>query len=158
MVPPRAFHRGVPSAGLTAAVVLGVLALLLPISIPEGVEGASEAACLTFVDERPLGTVEATRTLESCATAYPDDVELAAELGAAYERAGDAARAEAAYRRALGLDDRYAEVRLRLARLLLARGAAAEARRQAETALQVQPNRRELLDLVRAAADASPEP
>ena len=56
-------------------------------------------------------------------------------------------KAELAYTRALKLDPDYADVRLRLGRLLLARGADAEALKQADMALRVQPNRAALLDL-----------
>ena len=56
--------------------------------------------------------------------------------------------AEAAYRRALERNADYADVHARLARLLLRRQAAAEARAHVESALRLQPNRQELLDLL----------
>jgi Flp pilus assembly protein TadD len=87
--------------------------------------------------------------LEQCVTVVPDDVELKADLGAAYERAGRPADAEQAYLKIIAIDPDYADVRMRLAKLMHARGAIAEARLQAQEALRVQPNRlsvRELLD------------
>ena len=68
-----------------------------------------------------------------------------------YERIGKPTQAEAIYRKALLIDPQYAELRLRLGRLLLQRGAHAEARDQAARALRVQPNRQALLDLLDAA-------
>ena len=52
-------------------------------------------------------------------------------------------------RTVLALDPSYADVHVRLAALLLGRGAAADARDHAEQALRIQPNRarvRQLLD------------
>ncbi|MEZ5283318.1 MAG: tetratricopeptide repeat protein [Vicinamibacterales bacterium] len=81
-----------------------------------------------------------------------DDVEVLADVGAAYEAAGRSAEAETAYRRGLARDPEYADLHARLARLLAARGAAAEARTHVESALTLQPNRRDLLDLQAAIA------
>jgi tetratricopeptide (TPR) repeat protein len=66
----------------------------------------------------------------------------------AYEAAGQPDRAEAAYQRALAVDAEYADVRRRLAMLMLRRGATDEARRQVEAALLVQPNRAALRTLL----------
>jgi len=78
----------------------------------------------------------------------PDDVEVLADLGDLYEANGRTVDAEAAYRRALDRDADYAEVHLRLARLLVQRKAASEARSHVEAALKLQPNRRAALDLL----------
>ena len=83
---------------------------------------------------------------------FPADVELLADLGGR-GRSHHPARSEAAYRRALAIDPGYADLRLRLGGLLMRRGATLEARREAEAALRVQPNRRALLDLLRAAGE-----
>jgi len=85
---------------------------------------------------------------------YPSDAELTADLGAEYEAAGRQDDAEAAYRRGVTVDPEYADLRLRLARLLIRRRAFAEARAEAEAALRVQPNRRALVDLLREAGEA----
>ena len=71
----------------------------------------------------------------------PLDVELLADLGAAYESAGRPLDAEKTYQNVLALDPDYADVHVRLASLLLGRGAAGEARGHAEQALRIQPNR-----------------
>ena len=81
----------------------------------------------------------------------PLDVELLADLGAAYEGAGRPQDAEKTYQNVLALDPDHADVRVRLAALLLGRGAASEARFHAEQALRIQPNRtrvRQLLDQI----------
>ena len=90
--------------------------------------------------------------IEQCAGLLPEDAELLADLGLAYDAAGREDDAEAAYRRALERDPDYADVHARLARLLLRRQAAAEARAHVESALRLQPNRQELLDLLTEAS------
>ncbi len=85
--------------------------------------------------------------LERCRALYPNDVELMADLGTVYEFTDRATQAEAIYRDALAIDPSYADLRLRLGRLLLRRGATDEARREAESGLLVQPNRQALRDL-----------
>ena len=79
--------------------------------------------------------------LERCLELRPDDVELMADLGAAYEQAGQWDRAESVYRRALAIDAEDGDIRVRLGNILLRRGDAAGARREAVAALAVQPGR-----------------
>ena len=135
------------------ASVLAVFAMALPLSSRSAVSGVSSTECSTLQDNAsPTSPAVPLSLLERCSTVFPADVELLADLGARYE-ATDPARSEAAYRRALAIDPGYADVRLRLGWLLVRRGAKLEARGQAEAALRVQPNRRALLDLLRAAEE-----
>src|SRR5687767_4925760 len=92
-----------------AAVALVVLALALPVKLPSSGGAPSSEECLTIAD-RPLTTADAIPRLEPCATIVPDDVELLADLGAAYETAGRSADAERIYRQILSLDDTYADI------------------------------------------------
>ena len=133
-----------------AAVVLVVLALALPVKLPSSGGGASSEECLTIAD-RPLTTADAISRLEPCATIVPDDVELLADLGAAYEAAGRSADAERIYHQILTLDDSYADIHVRLARLLLSRRETAAARPHLERALQIQPNRQAITALIEQA-------
>jgi Tetratricopeptide repeat len=91
---------------------------------------------------------------ERCLEVRPDDVELMADLGAAHEQAGQWDRAESVYRRALAIDGEDGDVRVRLGNILLRRGDAAGARREAVAALAVQPGRAPALDLM-GRADAA---
>lgn len=77
--------------------------------------------------------------LERCLALDPDDVELIADLGAAYESAGHRDRAEQLYRRALAIDPRDGDVHVRLGRLLLARGDRAGAAQEGEAAQRWEP-------------------
>jgi tetratricopeptide (TPR) repeat protein len=138
---------------LVPAVALCLWAAALPVSLSRGGTLGSDEECLTLADRPPVARVDLLPTLERCSSAYPEDVELLADLGAQYEAASRRSDAERVYQRALVLDPGYAEVRLRLGRLLLQRGAAADARRQAAAALEVQPNRQALLDLLQAATN-----
>jgi tetratricopeptide (TPR) repeat protein len=139
------------SSILAPAVVLCLFAVFLPVSIPLPASGLSKEACLTLADTPVAARNNDFSLLERCSAICPNDVELLKDLGAAYESASAASRAEATYRRALSVDPSYAELRLRLGLLLLRRGADAEARHEATEALRVQPNRQALLDLLRAA-------
>jgi Flp pilus assembly protein TadD len=80
-----------------------------------------------------------TPVLERCVELRPDDVELMTELGDAYEVAAQWERAESIYRRALVADPEDGDLRVRLARLLVRRGAVDEARREGMAALALQP-------------------
>ena len=55
-----------------------------------------------------------------------------ADLGGVYEQAGQWDRAEAVYRRALAIDAEDGDIRVRLGSVLLRRGDAAGARREAD--------------------------
>ena len=102
--------------------------------------------------DRPSSDAVPLASIERCAGLLPGDAELLADLGAAYDSAGRAEEAEAAYRRALERDPDYADVHTQLARLLLRRHAAAEARTHAERALHLQPNRRAVVELLEEAS------
>jgi tetratricopeptide (TPR) repeat protein len=123
-------------------------AVVLPVSPSRGADVAADEECLTLADAAPAARPDVLAALERCSGLYPADVELLADLATQYEAAGRRDKAETVYRRALAADPGYAELRLRLGRLLLARGAGELARREAEAALEVQPNRQALLDLL----------
>jgi Flp pilus assembly protein TadD len=127
---------------------------------------------LFFAVVRPLGewtrpaevaldcdhfTAGDTPALERCLELRPDDVEIMTDLGGAYEQAGQWDRAEAVYRRALAIDADDGDVRVRLGGVLLQRGDAAGARREATAALAVQPGGAAALELIRHAT-LSPGP
>ena len=134
------------------ACVLAGFAMALPLSSRSAASGVSTRECSTLGNASPASPAAPLSLLERCSSVFPADVELLADLGGRYE-ATDPARSEAAYRRALAIDPGYADLRLRLGGLLMRRGAKLEARREAEAALRVQPNRRALLDLLRAAGE-----
>jgi predicted Zn-dependent protease len=134
------------------AAILAVFALALPIGLPRASSSVSDEQCFTLGDRPPSAVrTDVIAAFERCSSLYPNDVRLLADLGALYEATGDQAQAETRYRRALLVDPDDGELRLRLGRLLLRRGAAADARREAEVALKVQPNRQALLELRRDA-------
>jgi len=143
---------------LPAAAVLCAMWVSLPMRLARSSAGPSDEDCLALSDPDPSrgGRPHPVDLLERCSTLYPRDVEILADLGAAHESAGDATRAEALYQRALAIDPAYAELRLRLGRLMLRRGAREAAEAQAVAALQVQPNRQALLDLLRDTRAAAP--
>jgi tetratricopeptide (TPR) repeat protein len=143
---PRTSGQHRPPSLLAPTVVLCLFAGALPTQLAGRSSGITSEECLTLADVAPTRQPGSLSRLEQCSALYPDDVELMADLGAAYE-AIDRTKAELAYRRVLQLDPDYADVRLRLGCLLLARGAASEALHQAEAALRVQPNRAALVDL-----------
>jgi tetratricopeptide (TPR) repeat protein len=133
----------------TAAAVLAVLIVALPIRLHRAANEASAETCLRLADHPPGEGREAMNELERCSAVVPMDVELLADLGAAYESAGRPLDAEKTYQNILALDPNYADVHVRLATLLIGRGAVGEARDHAEQALRIQPNRtrvRRLLD------------
>jgi tetratricopeptide (TPR) repeat protein len=139
---------------LAPVAALCLFAAVLPVALPLPRSGPSSETCLTLADAPPAGP-DALPALERCSAISPNDAELLEDLGAAYEAAKAPARAETAYRQALALDPDAARVRARLARLALARGDREDARREAEAALRLQPNRRALLDLLGAIDAAS---
>lgn len=142
---------------LCAGGLLLVLWIGLPIRIARSARGPSIAECLTLAD-RPPGNATSIPSLERCAALLPNDTELLADLGGQYEAAGRLDEAGRLYQQALAVDPLYADVRLRLGHLLLRRGQPAEAARQAEAALRVQPNRKALADLADEAARAGMKP
>ena len=155
-IPKTSMFSARDAAPLLAPVAaLCLFSLALPVALPLPTSGASTETCLTLADAPPAAGPDAISRLEQCTAISPRDVELLADLGAAYEAVHAPERAEMMYRRALTIDPDDADVRLRLARLALARGDGSEARREAEAALRVQPNRRALLDLLGAIDAAS---
>ncbi len=127
---------------------LALLAVMLPVSLPPSTEGPA-ADCLTL-PEAPAGAARSA-ALERCRAANPGAGTLLADLGIAREARGRLAAAESAYRQALVVDPDLADVRLRLARLLLARGDADGARLEAAAALVMEPNRRAAVELLEEA-------
>ena len=142
---------------LASLAAVCLMAAALPRPSPRPALDVSAESCLTLSDTPPGPGPSVMAALERCHALLPADVELMGDLGAAYESAGLRDRAEAIYARALAADPGYAELRLRLGRLLLGRGARAEARRQAEAALLTQPNRKAIRDLLQAASGPGPE-
>jgi Flp pilus assembly protein TadD len=142
----------------TAIVAIGALLALfrlaLPVSLPESSADGGREECFTLPDATATAAPTVVARLERCTALYPTDVELMAGLGAAYEAAGDTARAERIDGRVLAMAPDYADVRVRLARLLLRRGDVAGARREAHEALRVQPNRQSVLDLIAGTGEA----
>lgn len=143
------------SSILAPVVVLCLFAALLPAPMPLPSSGLSQEDCFTLADTPPAAQSHDLGLLERCSALYPNDVELLGDLATAYEAASAPSQAEATYQRALAIDPACAELRLRLGRLLLRRGAAAEARREAALALRVQPNRQALVELLHA-SDGAP--
>jgi tetratricopeptide (TPR) repeat protein len=127
---------------------LAVFIVVLPIRLHRGANEASAEACLRLADRPSAEQPDDINQLERCRALVPLDVELLADLGAAYERSGRQADAEQTYQSALTLDPAYADVHVRLAALLLGRGAADEARDHAEQALRIQPNRTRVRQLL----------
>lgn len=122
--------------------------IFLPVRLQRSATGPSNEACLTLADHPPEESPESLATLEQCAVLVPDDVELLSDLAGMYEWSGRPADAEAVYRRALERDPEYGDLHARLSRLLLKKGDAGDARRHAEAALRLQPNRQAVLDLL----------
>ena len=91
--------------------------------------------------------------IEQCAGLLPEDAELLADLGLAYDAAG---RERTMPRPPTGGPSSAIPIMRMstraLPRLLLRRQAAAEARAHVESALRLQPNRQELLDLLTEAS------
>lgn len=134
-----------------AAIVLAVFVAVLPVRLNRSSNQPLAEGCLRLADHPRQPNADDIPELERCSIVVPMDVELLADLGAAYEHGGRQLDAEKTYLAALALDPDYADVRSRLAALLLQRGAAAQARVHAEHALRIQPNRasvQELLDTI----------
>lgn len=129
------------------AAVLAVLWLALPVTLPRADVHNATAECLSL--NTPAASPDVT-TLERCRALQPRDTQLLVALGDAYQKAGDDRRAEGAFREVLRVDPGYAEVRLRMARILLAGQRFEAAEVELNAALRVQPNRRELQTLLEA--------
>lgn len=143
--------RQAPLPATRIALALGLLGLFyiaLPIRLPATDDDRSSEGCLSLADRPPLTGPDALAQLERCRSAVPDDVELIADLGSAYEAVGRIADAEAAYRQVVALDPDDADVRVRLARLLISRGDTRAAAEHAAAALRVQPNRQAVTQLI----------
>jgi tetratricopeptide (TPR) repeat protein len=95
-----------------------------------------------------------TATLERCLMLHPRHATAMAELGDRYARARDSERAETMYRRAIAVDPRDGEVRLRLGELLLRRGDVSGSLAEAEAALATLPGSRAAEDLVERARES----
>ena len=135
------------SPGLPALLLLLVFIIVVP-RLGErtgAVEGTLDCSHVAADD---------AAALERCVELRPGDVELMADLGAAYERVSQSNRAEELYRRALTLDPEDGDMRVRLAELLLRKGDAEGARREGTVALAVQPGRGAALDVIRRATAA----
>ena len=143
---------------LATTALLCILWVGLPVRLVRFSSGPSSAECLTLSDSPPAGRAGIVPSLKRCTALFPNDTELMADLGAEYESAGSLELAEDIYQKAISIDPGYADLRLRLGRLMLRRGAVGEAQRQAEAALRVQPNRTALLDLLAEAARARKQP
>ena len=130
--------------------------MALPLRLSSSPSAVSNQRCLTLADAEPQAGGSNVAVLRQCAALYPDDLELLVDLGSAYEATGQLQQAEDAYQRAAAGDPGDGDVRLRLGRLLLRRGAIEDARRQAEAGLLVQPNRLALVDLLEATRSATP--
>ena len=140
---------------LIVAALLSIYWIALPLALPRSSPQLSNGQCLSRADSVPASIPVLIPLLEECSALLPADVELIADLGDQYEHAGQWAAAEAAYQRALTIDPEYADVRRRLAILMLRRGARDDARSQIEAALRIQPNRQVLLDLLHGAGGTS---
>jgi tetratricopeptide (TPR) repeat protein len=140
---------------LAPVVILSLFAVTLPASMARPSSGVSKEDCLVLAERQ--GPSAPLALIEQCSALYPRDVELLADLGRGYETA-EPARAEATYVQALAVDPGYADLRLRLARLLLRRGAANDAITEAQGALRLQPNRRAIVEFLAEARQAAKTP
>jgi tetratricopeptide (TPR) repeat protein len=123
--------------------VLATLDFALPIRVRNSADAPLIEHCAQLADRASGPGEDTLLDLERCSGVVPDDVELMADLGNAYEIARRDRDAERAYRSVLALDPDHADVHVRLAKLILRQGgAAAEAREHAEQALRIQPNRK----------------
>jgi tetratricopeptide (TPR) repeat protein len=143
---------------LAAAAVLCVLWIALPVRLSQSSGGPSIAECSTLADTPAARRAGIIAALERCSALLPRDTELLADLGGEYEADGRPERAENIYRQAIAIDPGYADLRLRLGRLMLRRGDAGEAQQQAEAALRIQPNRKALIELLDEATQAGKRP
>jgi tetratricopeptide (TPR) repeat protein len=142
------------TAIVAVAALLTLFRVVLPVALPQSPDAGAREDCLTLPDLSAMAAPTRVALLERCTALYPADVELMADLGAAYDSADDTARAERTDRRVLSMAPDDADVRVRLARLLLRRGDVAGARSEARAALRVQPNWKSVLDVIAATGEA----
>ena len=124
---------------LIGGIGLASLFFTLPVTLSQASDGSVGDECLTLADRPQVGAASIGR-LEACRAVAPDDAVLLADLGTAYEAAGRADDAERVYRQVLELDAGWAEIHLKLARHLLARGRLTEARDHAGAGAALLPN------------------
>jgi len=128
--------------------VLAAFGVVLPIRVRHAADDSLIERCARLADTPPVHSHDTLAELERCRAVVPDDLELLADLGAAYALAGRRADAEQAYHQVLAVDPDHGDVRVRLATLMLERGAVGDARAQAREALRIQPNREPVLRLL----------
>jgi tetratricopeptide (TPR) repeat protein len=133
--------RGRWPSVLWPLVLLAVFAVTFRRAAPRGADLATAGGC-----ENPVATgaeqsaaVDIDR-LERCATLDPRNAELMIDLGRAYAASKQPEQAEKLYRQALAIDPGDSDVHVALGELLLGRGDADGARREAQEALRWRPN------------------
>ena len=113
---------------MTATLLLAALVAAAQMTSTPGAEPpTSETRDVAYEDIAAGRTDQAIRTIEARLEADPDDPALLINLGAAYARKGDAARAEKAFEAAINSGTRY--------ELELADGTWVDSRRAARRAL-----------------------
>jgi cytochrome c-type biogenesis protein CcmH/NrfG len=114
---------------MSVTLLLSALAAAAQLTSTPGAEPpTTETREVAFEDIAAGRTDQAIRTLEARLEADPDDPALLINLGAAYARKGDAARAATAFQAAIDSDTRY--------ELELADGTWTDSRRAARRALE----------------------
>jgi Flp pilus assembly protein TadD len=134
-----------PHMGLGIALAWGgrsLLAGLAPRRVPlEAVAAGALALAWTLAAHAQAATWRSSVTLfERAVAVHPHNPSSQLDLGRAYEEAGRAAEAEAAYRTALALSPRTPAAHFNLANLLRARGDLAGAERHTRAALALAPH------------------
>jgi tetratricopeptide (TPR) repeat protein len=118
---------------LSALAIVGLWGVVNRTSRPTGDVAEASLAC-------ELAPPRDIVALEACLARAPRDVELLIDLAVAYESAGRPVEAASAYRRAVDVDPRDGDARLRLALALRRAGDLAGARREGAAALALRPN------------------
>ena len=114
---------------MTVTLVLSVLAAAAQLTSTPGAEPPTTETREVAYEEITAGRADdAIRAIEARLAADPDDPALLINLGAAYARKGDTARAAAAFQAAIDSDTRY--------ELELADGTWADSRHAARRALE----------------------
>ena len=112
---------------------------------------APEAGCDEWPAQRSAGDIS---RLERCLALEPSSAALMIDAGRAYQSSGRVEDAERLYGRALTIDPSNSDLHVQLGDLMLRRGDAAGARREAEAALRWRPNSLAATRLVAQAAVA----